>query len=133
MADEIPPVDDNLSEADHLYEEDQSALFSAIIEMMDERGLDEHEIVPLLLDATYHFRSIAYVAETAKPSEAGLRMDLDRLRKLADEVHRDYRKNAGQVVRDTVAMLQSIAERVEEEEAAQSVKPTSVLFDGSGR
>ncbi len=133
MADEHPPIDEDLSEADRLYEEDQSALFSAIVEIMDERGLDEHEIVPLLLDAVYHFRSVGYVAETAKPSEAGLRMDLDRLRKLADEVHRDYRKNAGQVVRDTVTMLQAIAERGEEEEAAQSIKPTSVLFDGSGR
>lgn len=133
MSDREPPVDEDLSEADRLYEEDQSALFSAITEMMDERGLDEHEIVPLLLDAAYHFRSVGYVAETAKPSEAGLRLDLDRLRKLTEEVHRDYRKNAGQVVRDTVEMMQAIAERVEEEEAAQSVKPTSVLFDGSGR
>jgi hypothetical protein len=133
MADEKPPVDEDQSEGDRLFEEDQSALFSAITEMMDERGLDEHEIVPLLLDAAYHFRSVGYVAETAKPSEAGLRMDLDRLRKLVDELHRDYRKNAGNVVRDIGAMLVAIAERVEEEEAAQSVKPTAILFDGSGR
>jgi hypothetical protein len=133
MSNEQPPVDDDISEGDRLYEEDQSALFAALTGVMDERGLDEHEIVPLLLDAAYHFRAVGYVVETTKPSEAGLRMDFDRLRKLVDEVHRDYRKNAGNVVRDIVAMLTAIAERMEEEEAAQSVKPTNVLFDGSGR
>lgn len=133
MADEQPPVEEDVSEADRIYEEDQSALFSALAGVMDERGLDEQELVPMLIGAAYHFRSIGYVVETAKPSEAGLRMDFDRLRKLVDEVHRDYRKNAAGVIRDTVAMLTAIAERMEEEEAAQSVKPTSVLFDGSGR
>ena len=63
--------------------------------------MSEDDLVPLLIDAVYHYRAIAYVVSTAKPSEGGLRMDLDRFRKLVDDVHRDYKKNAGEVVRST--------------------------------
>ena len=55
-------------------------------EVMEERGLSEEDLVPMLVGAVYHLRSLAYVASTAKPSEAGLRMDLDRLRKAIEEM-----------------------------------------------
>jgi len=118
--DDFPETDD---EAERVYREDEAALFDALDKVMDERGIGEHDLVALLLAAAYHYRSLAYVADTAKPSEAGLRMDLDRLRKMVDEVHRGYRKNAGQVVAEIAAML----------DAPEAVTPTSVLSDGSGR
>ena len=52
-----------------------------------------------------------------------MRMDLDRLRKVIDEVQRDYRKNAAQVVSELAALL----------DAPEAVTPTSILSEGSGR
>jgi hypothetical protein len=121
MADEDLPEGDD--EAERAYREDEAALFEALDKVMDERGIGEHDLVPLLLAAAYHYRSLAYVADTARPSEAGLKMDLDRLRKMVDEVHRGYRKNAAQVVAEIAEML----------DAPEAVTPTSVLSEGSGR
>ena len=118
--DDLPEGGD---EAERVYREDEAALFEALDGVMEERGIGEHDLVPLLLGAVYHYRSLAYVADTAKPSEAGLKMDLDRLRKMIDEVHRGYRKSAAQVVAEITAML----------DAPVAVTPTSVLSEGSGR
>jgi hypothetical protein len=104
------------SEGERLLREDQEALFGALADVMQARDLDEHDLVPMLVEAIFYYRSVAYVAGTAKPSESGMRMDLDRLRKLIDEVQRDYRKNAAGVIRDVVAMLDQIASTVEGEE-----------------
>jgi len=126
MADDpLPPGDE--SESERLLREDETALLAALAGVMEERGLDEEELVPLLIGILYHFRSFAYVAVTAKPSEAGLRMDLDRMRKLIEEIHREYRKNAAAVVRDLLATLEA------EEAETETVKPGTILSDGSGR
>ena len=133
MADE-PVPDDDESEADRLYREDESALFDALAEVMEERGLNEDELVPMLVAALYHLRAFAYVSSTAKPSESGLRMDLDRMRKLVEEVHRDYRKNAAAIVRDLLAALEAPPEPdAPAEDGPRTVKPVSIISDGSGR
>jgi hypothetical protein len=95
---------------------------------MEERGLDEGQLAAFLLGELYHYRAISYVTGTAKPSEAGLRMDLDRLRKEVEEIHRAYRKHAGGIVKDIVAALDAA-----EDDEPENVKPTSILSDGSGR
>ncbi|MCB1498312.1 MAG: hypothetical protein KDK07_00745 [Bauldia sp.] len=107
---------DGETQGERLIREDQDALFSALAGVMEERDLDEQDLVPMLVEAIYYYRSVAYVAGTAKPSEAGMRMDLDRLRKMIDEVQRDYRKNAAAVIRDVVSMLDATATVVEGEE-----------------
>lgn len=126
MADEAPPVEDE-SEGERLFREDETALFDALAAVMEERGLDEEDVVPMLIGAIYHFRAFAYVATTAKPSEAGLKMDLDRMRKLVEDTHRDYRKNAAAVLRDLLAALE------EGEEQPETVTPSTILSNGSGR
>ena len=123
MADDDLPAGDGEDEAERVYREDEAALFDALDAVMEERGIGEHDLVPLLLAAAYHYRSLAYVADTAKPSEAGLKMDLDRLRKMIEDVHRGYRKSAAQVVSELAAIL----------DAPEAVTPTSVLSEGSGR
>jgi DNA-binding phage protein len=133
MADE-PVRDDEESEDERLYREDESALFDAMAEVMEERGLSEEDLVPMLVGAVYHLRSLAYVAATAKPSEAGLRMDLDRLRKAIEEMHRDYRKNAATIVRDLLAALEAPPEPdVPDDAGPETVRPTSIISEGSGR
>ena len=126
MADELPPAGDE-TEGERLFREDESALFDALAEVMEERGLDEEDLVPMLVSVLYQFRSFAYVSTTAKPSEAGLRMDLDRMRKLIDEIHRDYRKNAAAVIRDLLAALEA------DDETPETVTPETILSNGSGR
>ena len=128
MVDKVA-ADDPEAESDSLFREDQSALFDALSELMEEREMSEDELVPLLIDAVYHFRAIAYVVSTAKPSEGGLRMDLDRFRKLVDDVHRDYKKNAGEVVRSLVTVLETLAA----EEGDDRGEPPAVLSEGTGR
>jgi hypothetical protein len=118
--DDVPEGEE---EAERLYREDEAALFEALDRIMEERGMSEHDLVPMLIGAAYHYRSLAYVAETAKPSEAGLKMDLDRLRKLVEEMHRGYRKSAAEVIKEIAEML----------DAPDAVTPTSVLSEGSGR
>jgi len=125
MAEERPPVEDE-SEGERLYREDETALFDALAGVMEERGLGEEDLVPMLISALYHLRSFGYVASTAKPSESGLKLDLDRMRKLIEEVHRDYRKNAAAVVKDLLATL-------EDQEAPETVTPETILSNGSGR
>jgi hypothetical protein len=116
------------TEDERLFREDQKALVEALVGVMEERGLDEGQLAAFLVGEMYHYRAISYVTGTAKPSEAGLRLDLDRLRKEIEEVHREYRKHAGDIVKDIVAALDSA-----EEDEEENVKPTSILSDGSGR
>lgn len=118
---ELPVEGDE--EAERLYREDEAALFDALDRVMDERGMSEHDLVPMLIAVAYHYRSVVYVAETAKPSETGLKMDLDRMKKLIDEMHRGYRKSAAEV----------IAEIAEALDTPEVVKPTAVLSGGSLR
>jgi hypothetical protein len=121
--------DDPDEAGDKLQREDQDALFRALAAVMEDRELDEDTIVPMLVDALYHYRALAYVAATAKPSEAGLRMDLDRLHKQIEEVHRDYRKNAAEIVRELVSFVAAL----DAEMADETVKPVKVITDSSGR
>lgn len=140
MADEHLPEDE--TEAERLFREDQNAVIEALALVMEERGLDEGELAALLVGELYHYRAIAYVMGTAKPSESGLRMDLDRLRKEIDELHREYRKNAGGIVRDILAAIEDMGADGEDGDGGEngaggdgpgSVTPTGVLSDGSGR
>lgn len=129
------PADAAEDEGARLFREDQAALFSVLAKLLDEREMEEGELAALLIDAVYHFRSLAYVVDTPKPSETGLKMDLDRLRKLIDEVHRDYRKNAAAVISDMISVLDAVAAELEtgSEAEAEAAGPPSVLSDGSGR
>jgi hypothetical protein len=131
-------IADDGDESDALYREDQDALFAALAEVIEERDLEPDEIVPLLIDAVYHYRALAYVITTPKPSESGFRTDLDRLHKMLVESHREYRKSAGTAVRSLSAAIAAM-DRVamtDEEAAADGDgegKPPGVLSDGTGR
>jgi len=125
--------DDDLGDEDpgeQVFREDQDAIIAALAGVMEDRGMSEEELVPMLIGALYHFRSLAYVVETAKPSESGLRMNLDRMRKMIEEIHRDYRKDAAAVIRDIVAILDTLAQTEREDEV---VAPTAVLSNGGDR
>lgn len=121
--------DEDETEEERLLGEHQKAIVAALVGVMEERGLDEGQLAAFLLRELYHYRAISYVAETAKPSEAGLRLDLDRLRKEIEDIHRAYRKHAGRIVKDIIAALDAAAE----EDEPENLKPTSILSDGSGR
>lgn len=123
--------DDDEREA--LYREDQDALFSALSEVIEERDLAPDEIVPLLLGAAYHYRSFAYVMTTAKPSESGLRADLDRLHKMVVDMHRGYRRDAGIIVRGLSAAIAQMESEKEAATAEGEGEPPAVLSDGTGR
>lgn len=122
-------------ESESLYREDQEAVLDALAEVIEERDLAPDEIVPLLLGVVYHYRALGYVVTTAKPSESGLRTDLDRLHKMIVEMHRGYRKDAGSIVR---ALSAAVAEMENEAEAEIAdgegdEEPPAILSDGTGR
>lgn len=113
------------------YGQDQDALFIALAELMEERELDEEMLVPLLIDAVYHYRALAYVAATAQPSGDGLRMDLDRLRKMIEEAHRGYRKDAPEIVKELSTFLDEMARELDL--GAEIIQPGNLLSDGTER
>ena len=59
---------------------------------MDEQDIGDLYLADLLLDAAIHLRMSAYAAEVEKPSVAGLKLDLDRLRLDVEQMIRGAKK-----------------------------------------
>jgi hypothetical protein len=72
----------------------ERALFVRLESFMDEQDIDDLYLADLLLDAALHLRMSAYAADVEKPSVAGLKLDLDRLRLDVEQMIRGAKKDA---------------------------------------
>jgi hypothetical protein len=69
-------------------------LFKRVSEFADEEDVSDDILPLLLLQLSVTTRMMAYAASTAKPSSGGLKLDLDRFRRDADELIRAMKKDA---------------------------------------
>ena len=90
-----------------------------VLEFADEEEIDEKMLWPLLLRLTLSTRMVAYMANAAKPSGGGLKLDLDRFRRDIEDLIRAAKKDADKfIARAKEAMV--AAEQEEDEDKDES-------------
>jgi hypothetical protein len=73
-------------------------LFQRVSEFADEEDVADDILALLLLRLSATMRMMAYVVSVAKPSGGGLKLDLDRFRRDADELIREMKKDADRFI-----------------------------------
>jgi ABC-type amino acid transport substrate-binding protein len=80
------------------FDKHREAFAEFITGYIDDTQIDDVVVVSLLIDATLRARMMAYAAAVEKPSVAGLKLDLDRLRAEIDEAIRYAKKNGEEFI-----------------------------------
>jgi hypothetical protein len=88
--------DETLSDFDRLTE----ALFQHVIVFAEEEEITDELLSALLLRLSVTSRMVAYAGTAAKPSGAGLKLDLDRFRRDIDNIIRGTKKDADRFIAD---------------------------------
>jgi hypothetical protein len=101
------------SDRDEKLDRAEVAFLRAVAKIIDECRLDAADVTHLLLGALYQYHSLGYVLSVEKPSETGLKLQLDRLRKVIDDCHRDFRKSAGETVRSMSGAMSAVIPELE--------------------
>lgn len=73
-------------------------MFQRVSEFADEEDVADDLLPLLLLRLSATTRMMAYVVSVAKPSGGGLKLDLDRFRRDADELIREMKKDADRFI-----------------------------------
>jgi hypothetical protein len=73
-------------------------LFERVSEFADEEDVADEILPLLLLRLSATTRMMAYAVSVAKPSGGGLKLDLDRFRRDADELIRELKKDADRFI-----------------------------------
>jgi hypothetical protein len=99
----MPDENDDLFDED----EDQAAddfdqltnmLFQRVAEFAEEEDVGDDVVPLLLLRIALTMRMMAYAMSVAKPSSGGLKLDLDRFRRDAEDLIRAMKKDADQLI-----------------------------------
>jgi hypothetical protein len=106
--------DDGADGADEFYRLSK-ILFGRVADFADEEDVDDEVIPALLLQLAVTMRTMNYTGSVAKPSGSGLKLDLDRFRRLIDDLIRETKKDADGLVARTKAVIEA-SERGELEE-----------------
>lgn len=109
MTDDLPgnapgPGDD---EAAADLESLQAELSDVLYDFAERNELAAADLAYLLLHEAVSHRALAYVLETEKPSEGGLKLDLDRFGRDFGEILRETKKEAREMLRTLVENLAS--------------------------
>jgi hypothetical protein len=104
----MPGEDDDLFGEEALDEFNRLTvlLSERVSEFADEEDIDGEILPLLLLRVSVTMRMTGYAMSVAKPSGGGLKLDLDRFRREADELIREMKKDADRFiaqVRETMA------------------------------
>ena len=83
-----------LSEFDRLT----GILSQRMVEFAEEEGIPDEMLSPLLLRLSLTSRMVGYAASAAKPSGAGLKLDLDRFRRDVENIIRETKKDADRFI-----------------------------------
>ena len=76
------------------FEQHTKAIYQLVADYMDDLEIPEALIAEVLLHMAVNMRMVAYAMEAEKPSVAGLKLDLDRLRGSMDQLVRESKKCA---------------------------------------
>jgi hypothetical protein len=74
-----------------------------VSDFADEEDIDDETLPLMLLNVSVTMRSMAYPMSVAKPSVSGL--DLDRFGRAADDLIREYKKDANRFLEEAKALL----------------------------
>ncbi len=110
------PGEPELGELEDELSRHRKALYELVSQYMEEAEIDEAFTVQLLLDGAVSMRMAAYGMSVENPSVAGLRLDLDRLRREVDEFIREAKKGAEGFIRKAKEMRAAMEEEDEEGE-----------------
>jgi hypothetical protein len=94
------------------YAANYDALMLMISEFSEERGIGEGLVAGMLLETALSMCSLGYVLSVAKPSESGLKLELDRFHRGFVDLVRLSKKDA----KETVARMQAILDMAEPED-----------------
>jgi hypothetical protein len=86
--------DEGLAEFADEFEQHTKAIYQLVADYMDDLEIPEALIAEVLLHMAVNMRMVAYAMEAEKPSVAGLKLDLDRLRASMDQLVRESKKGA---------------------------------------
>src|SRR5579872_1998379 len=73
-------------------------LFHRVSEFAEDEGVADEILPLLLLRISLTMRMMAYAMSVSKPSGGGLRLDLDRFRRDAEDLIREMKKDADQFI-----------------------------------
>jgi hypothetical protein len=102
--------DDDLFDGDDTgaaddWEQLTHRLFKAVSDFADEENIDDETLPLMLLQISVTTRAMAYPMLVAKPSVGGLKLDLDRFGRAADDLIREYKKDAARFLEEAKALL----------------------------
>ena len=75
------------------------AVYALVAEYAAEHQLGDGFVADLTFEAGLRLRIMAYLADTAKPSGSGLKLDIDRCQRDLEDLFRDYKKMADEFIR----------------------------------
>jgi hypothetical protein len=123
--DEQDDIDESALAAD--FDRMRDLLHERISEFAEEHDLPVGALSPLLLDLAVTSRMMDYVLSTAKPSAAGLKLDLDRMRRDVEDFVRDCKRNADEFIGHAKELVEEMQDELEtgpeSEEAETPRKP----------
>jgi hypothetical protein len=99
----MPDDDDDMfgeeeNEAADDFDRLTDLLFQCVAEFAEDEDVPDEILSMLLLRLSLTTRMMTYVMSVAKPSGSGLKLDLDRYRRDAEELIREMKKEADQIV-----------------------------------
>ena len=107
------PIDDDDAPDSEEFERLSDLLLLHISDFAEEHEVDDQLLALMLLHLAATTRMTAYVASVDKPSGFGLKLDLDRFRRDADDLVRIMKKEADQFL---VSAKEALAKAAEEDD-----------------
>ena len=116
--DEEIDVDD--ADLDAEFNRMRDLLHERISEFAEEHDLPVGALSPLLLDLAVTSRMMDYALSVAKPSAAGLKLDLDRMRREVEDFIRDCKRGADEFIDRAKDVVEEMQEELEAEEGLEA-------------
>jgi hypothetical protein len=107
--DDDDPFGEDENEAAEDFDRLTDILFQRVAEFAEDEEVADEILSMLLLRLSLTTRMMTYVVSVAKPSGGGLKLDLDRYRRDVEELIREMKKDADQIVaqaKETIEMAE---------------------------
>ena len=107
--------DEGFAEFADEFEQHTKAIYQLVADYMDDLEIPEALIAEVLLHMAVNMRMVAYAMEAEKPSVAGLKIDLDRLRNEMDQLVRESKKGADAFIASAKSAIADAEKEAQEE------------------